>query len=249
MDYFKIIVIIFMIFVLYKLYQNDVINENFESTPSVADDWTAVNQLAQISRQLMNGSLTVPGGLTISGNLITNGSLTANNISTTGTLNAGATTLTSLTVNNRNILSELDALNNRWSGNNLTVPGKLTVQGGSKFSGGTHLFNDSGSNANGGSLQVGTCNGLPGICANGASTNLVQIGPFTSGSQSTNGVDTGGMIPDQTYDFLRSQKRSYAVINNNNTGNFGMTWENNNLYWTYLSGNSRWDGNNGALAS
>ena len=75
MDYFKIIVIIFMIFALYKFYQNDIISENFESTPSVADDWNAVNQLAQISRQLMNGTLTVPGGLSVTGALKANGGL------------------------------------------------------------------------------------------------------------------------------------------------------------------------------
>ena len=69
-----------MIFVLYKLYQNDVISENFQATSSTSvEDWNAVNQLAQISRQLMTGTLTVPGGLTVSGPLVVSGNLKLNN--------------------------------------------------------------------------------------------------------------------------------------------------------------------------
>ena len=89
MDYFKIITLIFMIVMCYKVFLMDgTISENFESTPSIADDWNAVKQLAEISRQLMSGTLTVPGGLTVSGTI------------TGTTLNIGSTnvgtTLTSL---------------------------------------------------------------------------------------------------------------------------------------------------------
>jgi len=70
MDLFKIIVIIFMIFVFYKLYQNDILTENFQSSNSnLVDDWNAINQLAQLSKKLMAGGLTIPGSLKVAGNL------------------------------------------------------------------------------------------------------------------------------------------------------------------------------------
>ena len=106
-DYFKLITLIFMIVMCYKIFLMDgTISENFESTPSIADDWNAVNQLAQISRQLMTGTLTVPGSLTITG-----GSL---NI---GTTNVG-TTLTSLQ-------TQITALTSTVNTNNTTLTNKI----------------------------------------------------------------------------------------------------------------------------
>jgi len=75
MDYFKIIELLLFLFILYKLYQNDINKENFESTTNSVDDWTAVNQLAQISKQLMLGGLTVPGALSITGDLTAKGTI------------------------------------------------------------------------------------------------------------------------------------------------------------------------------
>ena len=79
MDFFKIFTISFMILILYYLNQNKIITENFDSSSNCVDDWNAINQLGQISRQLMAGGVTVPGALTV-----------------TTTLKAGATTLDSL---------------------------------------------------------------------------------------------------------------------------------------------------------
>ena len=88
MDYYKIFSLLFMLFVVYKFYQYDNISESFESTPSIADDWNAVNQLVQISKQLMAGGVTVPGALTVNGLISTSGS---NSISCLGgTITSGS---------------------------------------------------------------------------------------------------------------------------------------------------------------
>jgi len=78
MDFFKIFTLIFMIILFYKVFLMDN-TEGFESTtPSLIDDWNAVNQLAQISKKLMAGGLTIPGTLTTP-------NLVATNISLNGT--------------------------------------------------------------------------------------------------------------------------------------------------------------------
>jgi len=72
MDLFKILTLVFMIAIIYKIYLMDK-TENFASTsaplnpPTLIDDWNSINQLAQVSRQLMAGGVTVPGGLNIMG--------------------------------------------------------------------------------------------------------------------------------------------------------------------------------------
>jgi len=76
MDLFKILTLILFIVLFYK---NFIMNntEGFESTaPSLIDDWNAVNQLAQISKKLMAGGLTIPGTLSAT-------SLTSTNLTTT----------------------------------------------------------------------------------------------------------------------------------------------------------------------
>jgi hypothetical protein len=76
MDYFKILTIIFMITMCYKIFLMDTtISENFDATPTLVDDWNAINQLAQISRQLMTGTLTVPGVLSVTNILKATGGL------------------------------------------------------------------------------------------------------------------------------------------------------------------------------
>ena len=75
MDTFKIISIIFMMIVLYQIYQlnctvyKDKV-EGFEgATQSLGgvDDANAINTLAQIARKLMDEGLTVPGSMTVTG--------------------------------------------------------------------------------------------------------------------------------------------------------------------------------------
>jgi len=73
METFKIIVIIFLILLTYQIYQLNctVYKEGFEGTPQSVggiDDSNSINTLAQISKQLMTGGLTVPGNMNVSGN-------------------------------------------------------------------------------------------------------------------------------------------------------------------------------------
>jgi hypothetical protein len=106
-----------MIFNTYLLYTNSLTTESFESTSSSPDDWNAINQLAQMSRQLMAGGLTVPGSLTISGTALNIGttnvgttltSLQSQITALTGTVNTNNTTLT----NNFNSLTGIVTANN-----------------------------------------------------------------------------------------------------------------------------------------
>jgi hypothetical protein len=88
MDYYKIFSLLFILFVIYKFNQYDNFYENFQSTSSSPDDWQAINQLAQISKQLMLGGVTVPGALTVNGLISTSGS---NSISCLGgTITSGS---------------------------------------------------------------------------------------------------------------------------------------------------------------
>jgi len=70
MDYFKIFTIIFMIFIAYKLYLIEAKSfEGFADAPAQSiggvDDTNAINTLAQISKQLMAGGVTVPGAINL----------------------------------------------------------------------------------------------------------------------------------------------------------------------------------------
>lgn len=83
-----LIIIIVIIIVLYLIF---TVKEGFDNTTPVIslkdvnslDDKTAINTLAQISKSLMDGTLTVPGDIKITGNVITN-KLTADNINVNG---------------------------------------------------------------------------------------------------------------------------------------------------------------------
>jgi hypothetical protein len=77
MDTFKIICIIFMIIVIYQIYQINCVVfkdkfEGFEGTTQSlggVDDTNAINTLAQIAKNLMAGGVTVPGNMTVQGAL------------------------------------------------------------------------------------------------------------------------------------------------------------------------------------
>ena len=119
-----ITIFIFVIIIIYFIYQICNTTETFvsenETTQSIngIDDSNAVNTLAQISKQLMTGGLTVPGNINISGNtttdnMISNGGILVSSSSTVG---GDSTVGGNLIVKGRNILAELDRLNNFLDG-------------------------------------------------------------------------------------------------------------------------------------
>ena len=69
----KYLIIIGILIGLYFIYKyNESITENFEATAQSlggVDDANSINTLAQIARNLMAGTLTVPGGMTLKGDL------------------------------------------------------------------------------------------------------------------------------------------------------------------------------------
>jgi hypothetical protein len=78
----KIIIILVILGLLYYIYTQLQINETFENVPvqSVGgvDDTNAINTLAQISKQLMAGGVTVPGNMTVQGGLNGGGAIRGN---------------------------------------------------------------------------------------------------------------------------------------------------------------------------
>jgi len=114
METFKIISIIFMMIVIYQIYQINcvVFKEGFEGTSqSIAgvDDTNAINTLAQIAKNLMAGGLTVPGNMNVTGDTKVTG-----NTNVTGALGVGTT---------------LNVTSNTALGGNLNVTGN-TILGG-----------------------------------------------------------------------------------------------------------------------
>ena len=133
-----------MIVICYKIFLMDgTISENFESIPSIADDWNAVNQLAQISRQLMNGTLTVPGGLTVSGT-ITGTTLNIGSTNVGTTLSSLQSQISSLTAtvntNNTTLTSSINSTNTNLSSRISTLEGKLPLGGAAVQYGGSVAF-------------------------------------------------------------------------------------------------------------
>jgi len=142
MDTFKIISIIFMMIVIYQIYQlnctvfKDKV-EGFEGAQQSlggVDDTNSINTLAQIAKQLMTTGLTVPGNMTVQGDIVVKGK----NIIAEG----------DIVVKGRNIIAELDKLNSRWNGNNLTTD-SITATG-------SITLNNRGEWGNGLSIQAGT---------------------------------------------------------------------------------------------
>lgn len=127
-----ITIFIFVIIIIYFIYQICNTTETFvsenETTQSIngIDDSNAINTLAQISKQLMTGGLTVPGDINISGNTTTDGDMIirgnfgAGSIQTGGNSFVGGNSTVGgnsfvtggdLIVRGRNILAELDRFN------------------------------------------------------------------------------------------------------------------------------------------
>ena len=110
METFKIVCLLFMIFVLYQIYQLNcvVYKEGFEGTTQSLngiDDTNAINTLAQIAKNLMQGGQNIPGNMTVDGTFGIKGNVNLNSTLTV----KGTTNLDSgLTVKGRDILAELD---------------------------------------------------------------------------------------------------------------------------------------------
>ena len=93
MDYFKVFTMIFITYLLLKIY-DDKIKESFaETEQSIGgiDDQNAINTLAQLAKQLMAGGATVPGNLSVKGEIAATGSLTSAGVTTGGITSAGIT--------------------------------------------------------------------------------------------------------------------------------------------------------------
>ena len=75
----KYIIILVILATIYFIQNNLKTTEGFETTTSQSvfgvDDLNAVNTLAQISRQLMSGGLTVPGNMIVNGKTTINSGL------------------------------------------------------------------------------------------------------------------------------------------------------------------------------
>ena len=130
MDTFKIICIIFMIIVIYQIYQINcvVFKDKFEGFEGTAqslggvDDTNAINTLAQIAKNLMAGGVTVPGNMNIQGDLVFPNQTT---IKGAGRLHVGGEELLYV-LNKKGVM-----VGKEWGGT-----GDLTVQGNTNIGGG-----------------------------------------------------------------------------------------------------------------
>ena len=206
-------------------------NESLQILASVYNGETLTVKNINVIDSATIQNATVTGTTTLKDTQINGNATMTGNIATTGEVTGGNATFANL-VSNGTVKST----------------GLLTVTGGSSFSGSSHLFTDGGS-AN--KLRVGSAYGVPGISAD--SGEQIQIQDFTVGTQKASTKNTAGMVGldgktvDQNYCYLKSRLPSYGLINNTNTGNFGMAWNNKELYWTWLSKNERWNTDIGHL--
>lgn len=86
-----------------------------------------------------------------------------------------------------------------------------------------------------GKTTMGAKDGFPGIFTD---QNQMKVHNFTFGVQNAGG-DNSGMVSDKVYDYIRSDKPSYALINPSNSGHLGTAWSDNRLYINYLDKNNR----------
>jgi len=130
METFKIISIIFMMIVIYQIYQLNcvVFNEGFEgATQSIAgvDDTNAINTLAQIAKNLMAGGLTVPGNMNVTGDTKVTGALgvgTTLNV-TSNTALGGNLNVTGNAILGGTLTTAVDKWNTSADGKNRTFYG------------------------------------------------------------------------------------------------------------------------------
>ena len=225
--YIVLIIIIIILAIKVQYLENIVYNGSTEHLTSISDSNNeALQNLATAynSGSMTVTNLTVTGDATVSGNATVGGLTKLKNTqingTTTGTGDANFSTIT--TTGNATI------------GGTTTSTGKLTVTGGSDFSGPSHLFKDT---VNSGTIKIGSFYGNPGISADGGKP--LQVQDFTIGVQAASSTNTSDMYPDKNYCYIKSRLPSYALLNNTNTGLFGMGWSNKRLYYTLLNRNAR----------
>ena len=70
----KYLIILVLLASIYYIQNKLQLTEGFQSTPTQTiggiDDSNSINTLAQISKQLMAGGVTVPGNMTVQGNMV-----------------------------------------------------------------------------------------------------------------------------------------------------------------------------------
>ena len=162
MDYFKIFTLIFMIFILYKLYLNEVKIEGFEGTTQSlggVDDANSINTLAQIARKLMDKGLTVPGDMNINGNTNVTG-----NTALTGSLGVGTTLNVTGSTTLGAALSTGGNINARAGDLNTRIGGIWTAPG---------IYAEGNKNLE---IGAGSSNVFIGAANGGANQNLIVTG-------------------------------------------------------------------------
>jgi len=120
----KYIIILVILATIYYI-QSKLLIEGFEAAPAQSlggvDDTNAINTLAQISKQLMAGGITVPGNIIIEGDLVFPKPTT---IKGAGRLHIGGEELLYI-LNKAGVM-----IGKEWGGNgNLTVQGNTTIGG------------------------------------------------------------------------------------------------------------------------
>ncbi len=80
-----------------------------------------------------------------------------------------------------------------------------------------------------------------GIYSEDKTSNTIgklQVNNFELGRKEASG-DVTGMTPDKKYDYVRSNLKSSAFINKDQTGTMNLMWNDSKLYTTWLFNNSR----------
>ena len=92
-----------------------------------------------------------------------------------------------------------------------------------------------------------------GIFAENKTTGAMgklQVNNFELGrKQVVSDANTPGVVGEKKYDYVRSNLKSSAFVNKDQTGLFNMMWTDGNLYWTWLANNIRNSRDFGAMAS
>ena len=224
-----IIIILFVVLTIKIICLENIVYKNTEHLTISSNE-----SVQNIASMYNSGKLTVS-------DLVVNGTATINNASFNTVDVSGGTTLKSTKLDGDLSVTGAGTFN-AGTFNSVNCNGKLTVSGGSSFEGGRHYFQDQDK---AGILRVGGVNGYPGIYAeNGKS---LQVQDFNFGTTFVKNNNTNGMI-NKSYNYIKSNLPSAALVNNSQSGYFLMPWNNGDLYWTYLSNNTRYNSDHGHIS-
>jgi len=147
----KYIIILVILATIYYIQNKLQLTEGFQSTPTQTiggiDDSNSINTLAQISKQLMAGGVTVPGNMTVQGNMVFSNA-GANFI----TINKG-TSIDSKTIHIWNSDSQLILVGKNDANTDYSWPGIVLDTKKSNIN--TNTINVAGASNIGGALNVG----------------------------------------------------------------------------------------------